>query len=154
MNRSLQSAGLLPYRFGARGIEVFLVHPGGPFWAKKDEGAWSVAKGEFSEGEEALEAALREFEEETGVRAQGPFLALAPVRQKSGKRVYAWAVETDLDADRIRSNTFELEWPPKSGQIRQFPEVDRAAWFDLAEARLKINPAQAAFLDELAERTG
>lgn len=133
-------------------LRVFLVHPGGPFFAKKDEEAWSVPKGELDEGEDALTAARREFEEETGCRPQGKFIPLSPVTQKGGKTVLAWAMEGDCDADTIRSNTFALEWPPKSGRVQDFPEVDRAGWFTVDEAKKKINPAQAALVDELLSK--
>src|SRR5438270_859674 len=147
-----RSAGILLYRDGVGGVEILLVHPGGPFWAKKDAGAWSIPKGEHEAGENALAAALREFAEETGsAPAPGELTDLGTVRQKSGKVVQAWALAGDLDADAVRSNTFELEWPPRSGRRAEFPEVDRAAWFDLEEARERINPAQAAFLDRLRE---
>jgi len=149
-----QSAGLLLFRRKPAGMEVFLVHPGGPFWAKKDQGAWSIPKGEFAEGEDALAAARREFEEEIGQAIEGRFIALTPRRQRSGKVVHAWAVEADLDADAIRSNTFEIEWPPRSGRKQAFPEVDRAAWFDLDEARARILQGQAPMLDELATKRG
>jgi predicted NUDIX family NTP pyrophosphohydrolase len=147
-----RSAGILLHRDGAGGIEVLLVHPGGPFWASKDAGAWSIPKGEHDDGEDARACALREFEEETGsAPAPGELTDLGTVRQKSGKVVQAWALAGDLDADAIRSNTFEIEWPPRSGRRAEFPEVDRAAWFGLDEARERINPAQAAFLDRLRE---
>lgn len=147
-----RSAGILLHR--RRGeLEVLLVHPGGPFWAKKDLGAWSIPKGEHDDGEDALACALREFEEETGTSpAPGALDDLGSVRLKSGKVVQAWALEGDLDPDAIRSNTFTLEWPPRSGREREFPEVDRAAWFGLAEAAERINPGQAAFLDRLRTR--
>jgi predicted NUDIX family NTP pyrophosphohydrolase len=144
------SAGLLLYRSTPNGVEVLLVHPGGPFWARKDLGAWSIPKGEVEEGEELLAVAHRELAEETGFTAPGPSLPLGEVRQKSGKLVHAWAVRADADPRELRSNTFEMEWPPRSGRMRAFPEVDRAEWFDIAEARRRINPAQAAFLDRLA----
>ncbi len=145
------SAGILLYRRGKKNVfQVFLVHPGGPFFAKKDEEAWSVPKGELDEGEDALAAARREFEEETGCDVAGTFVPLSPIKQKNGKIVLAWAVEHDCDADTIRSNTFALEWPPKSGRVQDFPEVDRAGWFTIDEAKKKINPAQAALIDELA----
>ena len=143
------SAGLLLYRVTDDGVEVLLGHPGGPFWARKDAGAWSIPKGEFAEGEDALEAARREFHEETGLDARAPFLALAPIRQAGGKVVHAWAGEADFDAASIRSNTFTMEWPPRSGRTREFPEVDRAAWFDLPEARRRILASQAPLLDQL-----
>jgi predicted NUDIX family NTP pyrophosphohydrolase len=144
------SAGLLLYRVRSGAVEVLLVHPGGPFWAKKDLGAWSVPKGEVDADEEPLAAARREFEEETGTRPDGDFAALSPVRQKGGKTVHAWAVAGDLDPAGIRSNTFEMEWPPRSGRTQAFPEVDRAAWFPLDEARRRILESQAPLLDELA----
>jgi len=145
-----RSAGLLLYRRGARDLEVLLVHPGGPFWRAKDLGAWSLAKGEIDPGEEPAACALREFEEETGTRLEGEPAPLGEVRQAGGKTVIGFALEGDLDADAIRSITFELEWPPRSGRRQSYPEVDRAAWFTLDEAREKLNAAQAAFLDRLA----
>jgi predicted NUDIX family NTP pyrophosphohydrolase len=138
------------YRRRAGTLEVFLVHPGGPFWARKDAGAWSIPKGEIDPTEEPLAAARREFAEETGLAAEGAFRPLAPVTQAGGKIVQAWAVEGDLDPSALQSNTFSIEWPPRSGRQKTFPEVDRAAWFSLDVAREKINPAQAALLDELA----
>ena len=131
--------------------EVLLVHPGGPFWAKKDAGAWSIPKGEYAEGEDAVACALREFEEELGAPPpdRSALTELGTVRLKSGKRITAWAAEGDLDASAVRSNTFTMEWPPRSGRMQEFPEVDRAGWFGLDEAREKLNPAQAAFLDGL-----
>ena len=148
------SAGLLLYRERAGGLQVFLVHPGGPFWAKKEAGAWSIPKGELGDGEEPLAAARRELAEETGLAVEGPFLPLAEIRQKAGKRVRAWAVEAEADPATIRSNRFEMEWPPRSGRRISVPEVDRAAWFALPAAREKINPAQAALLDELERLLG
>lgn len=145
-----QSAGILLYRKTNQLPQVFLVHPGGPFFKNKDLGAWSIPKGEFLNDEEALSAAKREFLEETGEAINGDFIALKPVRLKSGKRVYAWAVEGDIDHETVCSNFFEIEWPPKSGKKQSFPEIDKAAWFDLDEAKLKINAAQSAFVDELA----
>ena len=144
------SAGLLLYRLKDGVKEFFLVHPGGPFWAKKDAGAWSIPKGEFTE-EDPLDAAKREFEEETGMHLKidgGKPTPLTPVVLKSGKTVYAWAVEGDMDAALIKSNMFEMEWPPKSGKMMSVPEVDKAGWFAGAEAKQRINPAQAAFIDE------
>jgi predicted NUDIX family NTP pyrophosphohydrolase len=141
------SAGILLYRDGP---EVLLVHPGGPFWAKKDEGAWSIPKGEYSDDEDPLACALREFEEETGTRLSGgAAIALGEIVQRGGKRVSAWAVEGDLDPATVQSNTFVMEWPPRSGRQQEFPEVDRAEWFSLEQAREKINPAQAELLDRL-----
>ena len=131
-------------------LEVFLVHPGGPFWAKKDAGAWSVPKGEIGAGEEPLQAAQREFLEETGFPIGGEFRPLELLKQSGGKTVHAWAVEGDLDPRQIKSNTFLLEWPKGSGRQKEFPEVDRAEWFDLAEAKRRILPSQAGFLDDLA----
>ena len=147
-----QSAGLLVYRFLQKKLQVFLVHPGGPIWRNKDNGAWSIPKGEFQDNEDALAAAIREMEEETGFQAKGNFIQLTAIVQKGGKRVLAWAVEGDPDADQISSNNFEMEWPPASGKKQAFPEVDRAAWFDPAEALKKIIPAQAAFIAELVNR--
>jgi predicted NUDIX family NTP pyrophosphohydrolase len=144
------SAGLLMFRRRGDALEVLLVHPGGPFWAKKDLGAWTIPKGEVAEGEDALATARREFEEETAIRPEGPFRPLGSVRQKAGKIVHAWAFEGDCDPAAIRSNSFRVQWPPGSGEWRTFPEVDRAEWFDLGEARRRINPAQAALLDALA----
>ena len=146
-----RSAGLLMYRRSGGHVEVLLVHPGGPFWMKKDTGAWSIPKGEYDDGEDAFAAATREFQEETGLVAQGPFLPLAPARQ-SGKIVQAWAFEGDCQPESLRSSTFSLEWPPRSGRRQEFPEVDRAEWFGLEEARRKIIPGQVALLDELAAK--
>ena len=143
------STGLLLYRVRQGKPEVFIVHPGGPFWAKKDAGAWSIPKGEPGPGEGLLAAARREFQEEIGLDIDGRFRALSPVRQPSGKVVYAWAVEGDCDANAIRSNFFEMEWPPRSGRRHEFPEVDRAAWLDLANARIKITKGQLGLLDQL-----
>jgi predicted NUDIX family NTP pyrophosphohydrolase len=133
-------------------LEVLLVHPGGPFWSAKDEGAWSIPKGEFSDDEQPLDAAIREFEEETGYRPDGEFLPLQMLIQPGGKRIVAWAVRGDFDPSLLTSNTFTMEWPPKSGRMQQFPEVDRAGWFGVAEARKKILKGQAAFLDQLLEK--
>lgn len=143
------SAGLLLYRRGGTGVEVLLVHPGGPFWRRRDLGAWTIPKGEVGAGEALLDAARREFHEETGSPIDAPATPLGHVRLASGKVVHAFAAEGDLDASQIQSNTFELEWPRGSGQRRSYPEVDRAAWFPLAEARRRILPAQAALLDVL-----
>ena len=147
-----RSAGLLMYRRSGGTLEVLLVHPGGPFWMKKDAGAWSIPKGEYEAGEEALAAAAREFQEETGLVARGPYTPLTPIRQQGGKVVEAWAFEGDCDAESLKSTTFSLEWPRGSGRRQEFPEVDRAGWFGLDEARRKILPAQAALLDELASK--
>jgi predicted NUDIX family NTP pyrophosphohydrolase len=144
------SAGLLMYRQRG-GLEVLLVHPGGPFWKSKDDGAWTIPKGEFSADELPLDAALREFREETGLEARGPFTELGPVKQKGGKVVYCWAFEGDCDPAAIRSNTFTMEWPPKSGKQAEFPEIDRAAWFTPAEARKKILPALTALIEQLEQ---
>jgi predicted NUDIX family NTP pyrophosphohydrolase len=149
------SAGLMMYRRGARGIEVLLVHPGGPWFAKKDVGAWTIPKGEPDEGEELIDTARREFREETGVEVgDAALLPLGEVKQKAGKVVHAWAFEGDCDPDKITCNTFKMQYPPGSGQWRSFPEVDRAGFFDLSAAREKINPAQVAFLDRLSELLG
>ena len=149
-----QSAGLLLYRFHCGVLEVFLVHPGGPFWAKKDAGVWSIPKGEFEEGADPLGAARREFLEETGSPVDGPFFALKTLKQRSAKVVHAWAVEGDIDAASIRSNTFSREWPPRSGRQQEFPEVDRGAWFTIPVARIKLPGGQSAFLDELGDKLG
>jgi predicted NUDIX family NTP pyrophosphohydrolase len=143
------SSGLLMYRRRPDGLQVLLVHPGGPFWKNKDEGAWSIPKGEVCEGEELLACAQREFTEETGFTAAGDFLALNPIKQKGGKIVHAWAFEGDCDPTAIKSNTFKIEWPPRSGKWITIPEVDRAEFFDIATAKQKINPAQADFLHQL-----
>lgn len=148
------SAGMLLYRFAPGGLEVLLVHPGGPFFAKKDLGAWSMPKGEAEEGEELAAVAARELAEETGFAPSGPVIPLGHVRQKGGKVVHAWAARGDADPGLLRSNTFELEWPPRSGRRRTFPEVDRAEWFELDEARRRINPAQGALLDALVAAVG
>ena len=146
-----KSAGILAYRRKDASLEVFLVHPGGPFWKGKEEGAWSIPKGEFPDEEDPLAAARREFKEETGQEVDGKFIPLTPVKQKSGKMVFAWAVKTDVDAGAIVSNSFKMEYPYKSGKWISVPEVDKAEWFRLDEAREKINPGQVAFLDELVE---
>ena len=147
-----RSAGLLMYRRSRGTLEVLLVHPGGPFWEKKDLGSWSIPKGEYEAGEEALAAATREFQEETGLVAEGPYTPLTPIRQQGGKLVQAWAFEGDCDAESLKSTTFSLEWPPNSGRRREFSEVDRAGWFSIGEAKRKILPAQASLLDELAAK--
>jgi len=150
-----QSAGILMYRRHADGgTEVFLVHPGGPFWANKDLGAWSIPKGEHADTEEALSVAVREFEEETGLRPHGDFLPLGKIVQRGRKVVRAWAVEGDLDITKLTSNEFEMEWPPRSGRKRRFPEVDRGAWFSPAAARSRILPSQAEFITRLMQALG
>jgi predicted NUDIX family NTP pyrophosphohydrolase len=148
---SKQSAGILLYRRKTGTLQVFLVHPGGPFWKNKDAGVWTIPKGEFTNDEPALDAAIREFREETGHGLRGPFQPLSPIRQKGGKRVYAWASPGDLDASGIVSNTVEIEWPRRSGKILTYPEVDKGGWFTLEDARRFINPAQVALLEELDE---
>jgi predicted NUDIX family NTP pyrophosphohydrolase len=147
-----KSAGMLVYRMANGILEVFLVHPGGPFWAKKDLGAWSIPKGEYEDGENPLDAAKREVEEETGIKVNGKFEALSPVKQKSGKIVTAWAIEANIDPSTIKSNGFEMEWPPRSGKMKEFPEVDRAAWFTIGEAINKIVEGQIPLLKELESR--
>lgn len=148
------SAGLMLFRRRGGELEIFLVHPGGPFWAKKDAGAWSLPKGEIAEGEDPLEAAKREFTEETSLTVDGEFLPLEPVKQAGGKVVQAWAIEADCDPAQVRSNSFTLEWPPKSGRKREFPEIDRAQWFTAAEARKRIVAAQAGLIDQLLSLLG
>ncbi|MDO8691153.1 MAG: NUDIX domain-containing protein [Dehalococcoidia bacterium] len=147
-----KSAGLLMYRDASGPIEVFLVHPGGPFWAKKDDGAWSIPKGEFADDEDPLAAAKREFQEETGFAALGDFQPLEPLRQPSGKTVFAWAVQGDADPVGLKSNTFSIEWPPGSSRLQEFPEVDRAGWFTIEAARRKLLKGQVGFLDQLKIR--
>ena len=147
-----KSAGLLVYRKRNKLIEVFLVHPGGPFWKGKESGAWSIPKGEFNDGEEPLQAAQREFKEETGQEVNGSFMELKSVQQKSGKLVYAWAVEGSVDEENIVSNKFKIEYPYKSGKWITVPEVDKAAWFSAEEAKEKINPAQAQLIDDLVTK--
>jgi predicted NUDIX family NTP pyrophosphohydrolase len=147
-----KSAGILAFRKTKTGIEIFLMHPGGPFWKKKDTGAWSIPKGELSDNEDEEQAARREFEEETGFTVSGELIPLKPVKQKNGKVVAVWAVEQDLDAEKIKSNMFEMEWPPKSGKYQQFPEMDRAAWFTVEEAGSKMFEGQAPLLDELLKK--
>lgn len=144
-----KSAGLLLFRETSGRLEVLLVHPGGPFWAGKDEGAWSIPKGEIEGDEDPLSAARREFEEETGFTAAGEVIPLQPLRQAGGKVVYAWATRRDLDPARLKSNTFLLEWPPKSGRTQEFPEIDRAAWFPIEVAARRMVRGQAGFLPEL-----
>ena len=145
------SAGILLFRRSGPSLEVLLVHPGGPLWAKKDLGAWSIPKGEYSEGEDARAVATREFEEELGVALVGNLTELGSVKQRGGKVVTAWAVEGDLDPSHLRSNTFTIEWPPRSGRQREFPEVDKAEWFEVSEARRKLLDAQTVLLDRLVD---
>jgi predicted NUDIX family NTP pyrophosphohydrolase len=149
-----QSAGILLYRLNNKNLEVFLVHPGGPFWKNKDEGAWSIPKGEFGDKEDALDAAIREMEEETGYRIEDKCTPLSTVKQKSGKIIHAWACRGDVDPAKIRSNEFEMEWPPRSGKKTKFPEVDKAAWFDSDTAKKKINPGQVNLITELESKIG
>lgn len=144
-----KSAGLLPFRLTSKSLEVLLAHPGGPFWKNKDLGAWSIVKGELDDHEDPLAAAKREWKEETGLNISGKFIPLQPIKQKSGKIVMAWAVESDIDPTHIKSNTFELEWPPKSGKKITIPEIDQLEWFTIKEAKVKINPAQVSLLEEL-----
>lgn len=150
----LQSAGILLYRFVKDRLEVLLVHPGGPFWAHRDAGAWSIPKGLVGEHENLLDAARREFREETGFTADGELIPLGSLRQPGGKIVHAWALQKDIDVAKVVSNGFSLEWPRRSGVQQTFPEIDRAAWFPLPQARRKITPGQADFLDRLLEKTG
>lgn len=147
--RTSVSAGLLLFRRNGGAMELFLAHPGGPFWKGRDRGAWTIPKGLVNDGEELLDAARREFEEETGIRPEGPFIPLGSVRQKAGKVVHAWAWEGDAEPAAITSNTARSQWPPGSGRWITYPEVDRCAWFDPAEARVRLNPAQAELIDRL-----
>lgn len=147
-----RSAGLLLFRWRGGILEVFLVHPGGPFWAKKDLGTWSIPKGEYSNGEDALTTARREFEEETGIRPKGKLIPLIDIEQRSGKLVKAWAFEGDCDPSKLHSNTFTMEWPKKSGMMREFPEIDRGAWFPIPVARTKLLASQIGFLDQLVAK--
>ena len=150
----IHSGGILLFKYVDGLLQVMLVHPGGPFWAKKDEGAWSIPKGIFEETERALEAAKREFKEETGFDVDGEFVELGELKQPSRKIVHAWALEKDLDVKNIQSNTFTLEWPKNSGNVKEYPEVDRAQWFDINEAKKKILKGQVGFIDRLTERLG
>ncbi|MEO9005431.1 MAG: NUDIX domain-containing protein [Ginsengibacter sp.] len=143
------SAGILFYRHQQNNMQVFLVHPGGPYWARKDLGAWSIPKGEIMPGEQLMDTALRETEEETGIKAQGKFIALTPAKQKNGKIVHAWAAPGDFEKLLNKSNNFEMEWPPKSGNKKLFPEIDKGAWFDIGEAKDKIIPGQIPLITEL-----
>lgn len=145
----VQSAGILLYRYSNNRLEVLLVHPGGPFWSGRDDGAWSIPKGIFEENENSLQAAKREFMEETGFEVDGEFIDLGSIRQPSRKIIHIWALKLDLDADRVRSNKFTMEWPRKSGIMMQFPEIDRAEWFDIQRSRQKIQKGQVGFIDRL-----
>lgn len=147
-----QSAGILLFRKRSKQVEVLLAHPGGPFWKNKDAGAWSIPKGEYDDEEDPLSAAIREFKEETGLNMDGAFLELSPIRQRSGKIVKAWALEADPDISQFKSNSFHLEWPPKSGKEIEVPEIDQLKWFSMEEAMRKILPAQLPLLHELVER--
>ena len=149
---SKKSAGILLYRTKNKILEVLLVHPGGPFWLKKDEGAWTIPKGELNADEEPFDAAIREMKEETGIILKGNFIELTPIKQKGGKLVYAWAKKQDIDLSEIKSNEFEIEWPPKSGKKRFFPEIDKAAWFDIKNAKEKINSGQLLLIEELIKK--
>lgn len=144
-----QAAGILLYRRGPAGLTVLLAHPGGPLWARKDDGAWTLPKGQFTDSEAPLDAAKREFEEEMGSKPSGEFLPLGTLKQPSGKIIHAWAAESDFDVTTVKSNLFSLEWPPKSGKMGEFPEIDRAGWFSIEEARVKILKGQSPFLDRL-----
>ena len=144
-----KSAGILLFRYFNKNLEVFLVHPGGPFFNNKDEGSWSIPKGEIEDTEFPMDAAIREFQEETGIKLAGPFIELMPIKQKSGKLVYAWAMEGDLDPSTLKCNRFTIEWPPKSGRFAEFPEIDKGEWFSVNVAAQKILQAQAALISEL-----
>jgi predicted NUDIX family NTP pyrophosphohydrolase len=148
-----QAAGILLFRRGTAGIEVLLAHPGGPLWARKDYGSWTIPKGQFTDGELPLDAAKREFEEEMGTAPSGDFQPLGTLKQPSGKIIHVWAAESNFDAASVKSNLFSMEWPPKSGRMGEFPEVDRAGWFSIDQARIKILKGQAPFLDRLLEMT-
>lgn len=147
-----KSAGILLYRLVNKYLEVFLVHFGGPFWAKKDLGAWSIPKGELSDNEEPFDAAKREFKEETGMNASGNFIELSPIKQKNGKLVYTWALEGNIDSEQIKCNTFEIEWPPKSGRKKEFPEIDKGEWFNVSDAKQKIIRDQSILIEELVSK--
>lgn len=149
-----QSAGIVVYRTRSHAPQFFLVHPGGPFWSKKDDGAWSIPKGEFEEGEEKFQAARREFQEETGLALDGTFVELAPVKQPGGKVIHSWAIEQDLDESLLESNLFVMEWPPRSGKRQEFPEVDRASWFAWPLALRKVSKGQRPILLQVLSRLG
>ncbi len=148
------SAGILLYRFKEGDLEVFLVHPGGPFWARKDRAAWSIPKGEYEEGEDPLEASKRELAEETGIELHSPLIDLGELRQPGGKIVRAWAASQDCNPSGIRSNTFTMEWPPKSGKLQEFPEIDRGVWYSTGVAKSKLHKGQVGFIDKLREMLG
>lgn len=147
-----KSAGILLYRLTNHILEILAVHPGGPFWAKKDLGSWTIPKGEFTDEEPPLDAAKREFLEEIGIDISGKFIELTPIKQNSGKMVYAFAVQGDIDPETIKSNTFEMEWPPKSGKKQAFPEIDKGGWFNVPQAKQKLLEPQTALIDELAKK--
>lgn len=149
-----QSAGTLPYKFVNGQVFFFIAHPGGPFYRKKDDGWWSIVKGEFDDKEEPLQAAIREFKEETDIDIDGTLLELTPIKQKSGKLVYAWAVETDFNTENIKSNMFTMEWPPRSGVMAEFPELDKFEWFDAATTIVKLLPGQVGFVEEVMGMVG
>ncbi len=151
---SVHSGGILLFRLKNNKLEVMLVHPGGPFWARKDEGTWSMPKGLFEENESPLNAAKREFREETGFEVEGEFISLGELRQPSRKIVHAWALQRDLDETRVSSNVFSMEWPRRSGILKEYPEIDKAAWFEIDQAKRKIQKGQAGFLDRLMEAIG
>lgn len=146
-----KSAGILPYKFVEKQLFFFIAHPGGPFYRKKDNGFWGIVKGEFDEKEEPLQAAIREFKEETNLDMEGPFLELTPRKQKSGKMVYVWAIETDFSTDNLQCNTFQLEWPPKSGKMIEVPELDKFEWFNIETTIAKLIPAQVGFVEEVLD---
>ncbi len=149
---SLHSGGVLLYRFRGDELQILLVHPGGPFWKKKDEGAWSIPKGQFEENESPLDAAKREFKEETGFDADGNFVDLGSIKQSSKKIIHAWALESDLDETKIVSNNFELEWPKNSGRMKEFPEIDKAGWFNIEQAKKKMQKGQLGFINRLMSK--
>ncbi|MEO7767616.1 MAG: NUDIX domain-containing protein [Ferruginibacter sp.] len=149
-----RSAGIILYRFRNSLPEILLVHPGGPFWAKKDLGAWSIPKGDFDDNENPLDAAKREFEEETGIKIAGKFIELTPVKQKAGKLIYAWALQKDVNTVEVKSNIFEMQWPPKSGKMKEFPEIDKAEWFGIEKTKEKVLQGQLPLIMELMGKIG